>query len=107
MEANKNSRFDGPCEMVKQEGGTSTNPHVDICQLQTDSKFVTYVTKTLVNLNTYSRKPGNYNGTITFEIDIMKKSSPLNLKFTFFAAVKTKITLLFSVTLTLCSAENS
>ena len=47
----------------------------------------------------YSRKPGNYNGTIIFEIHIIKKSSPLNLKFTFFATVKTKITLLFSATL--------
>ena len=35
-----------------------------------------YVTKTIANLTTYSRKPGNYNGTIIFEIDIMKKSSP-------------------------------
>ena len=26
----------------------------------------------------YSRKQGNYNGTINFEIDIMKKSSPIN-----------------------------
>ena len=26
-----------------------------------------------------SRKPENYNGTIIFEIDIMKKSSPINL----------------------------
>ena len=43
----------------------------------------------------HSRKPGNYNCTIIFEIDIMKKSSPLNLKFTFFATVKTKITLKF------------
>ena len=42
-----------------------------------------------------SRKPGDYNGIIIFEIDIMKNSSPLNLKFTFFATVKTKITLLF------------
>ena len=36
-----------------------------------------------------------YNGIIFFEIDTMKKSSPLNSKFTFFANVKTKITLLF------------
>ena len=50
-------------------------------------------TKTFANLTTFSRKPGNYNGTIM--IDIMKKSSPLNLKFTFFATVKTKITLPF------------
>ena len=61
-------------------------------------KFFMYVTKTCANLSTYSRKPDIYNGTIIFEIDIMKNSSPLNLKFTFFATVKTKITLLFSVT---------
>ena len=58
-------------------------------------KCFTYATKTIANLTTYSRKPGDYNGTIIFEIDIMKNSSPLNLKFTFFATVKTKITLLF------------
>ena len=58
-------------------------------------KFFMYVTKTIANLTTYSRKPGDYNGTIIFEIDIMKNSSPLNLKFTFFATIKTKITLLF------------
>ena len=38
----------------------------------------TSVTKTHANVSTYSRKPGNYNGTINFEIDIMKKSSPIN-----------------------------
>ena len=36
------------------------------------------VNKTNANVSTYSRKPGNYNGTINFEIDIMKKSSPIN-----------------------------
>ena len=41
-------------------------------------------------LKTYSRKPGNYNGTIIFEIDIMKNSSLLNLKLTFFAMSKPK-----------------
>ena len=56
-------------------------------------KCFTCITKTLANLTTYSRKPGDYSGTIIFEIDIMKNSSPLNLKFTFFATVKTKITL--------------
>ena len=30
-------------------------------------------------LTTYSRKPENYNGTIIFEIDIMKNSSQINL----------------------------
>ena len=59
------------------------------------SECFTYVTKTIVDLTTYSRKPGDYNGNIFFEIDIMKNSSPLNLKLTFFATVKTKITLLF------------
>ena len=42
------------------------------------SKCFTYVFKTLAHLSTYSRKPGNYNGAISFEIDIMKKSSPIN-----------------------------
>ena len=41
-------------------------------------KFFTHVTKTLANLTTYSRKPENYNGTIIFEIDIMKNLSPIN-----------------------------
>ena len=36
-----------------------------------DDKVVMYVTKTCANLSTYSRKPGNYNGTIIFETDIM------------------------------------
>ena len=43
------------------------------------SKCFTDVTKTCANLTTYSRKPENYNGTIIFEIDIMKNSSPINL----------------------------
>ena len=42
-------------------------------------KYFTYVTKTCAHLFTYSRKPGNYNGTIIFEIDIMKKSASINL----------------------------
>ena len=42
-------------------------------------KCFTYVTKTHANLTTYSRKPENYNGTIIFEIDIMKNLSPINL----------------------------
>ena len=45
----------------------------------TKCKCFTCVTKTIANLTTYSRKPGDYNGTIIFEIDIMKNSSPLNL----------------------------
>ena len=61
----------------------------------TFDKCFTYVTKTIAILTTYSRKPGDYNGTVIFEIDIMKNSSPLNLKFTSFVTVKTKITLLF------------
>ena len=47
--------------------------------LSTINKCFTNVTKTFANLTTYSRKPGDYNGTIIFEIDIMKKSSPINL----------------------------
>ena len=42
-------------------------------------KSFTYLTKTHANLTTYSRKQGNFNGTISFEIDIMKNSSPINL----------------------------
>ena len=38
-----------------------------------------YVAKACANLTTYSRKPENYTGTIIFEIDIMKNSSPINL----------------------------
>ena len=34
-----------------------------------------YVAKTCAHLSTYSRKSGNYNDTIIFEIDIMKKST--------------------------------
>ena len=45
---------------------------------QVDTCF-TYVTKTCANLTTHSRKPENYNGTIVFEIDIMKNLSPINL----------------------------
>ena len=41
-------------------------------------KCFMYVNKTRANLTTYSRKLENYNGTIIFEIDIMKKSSPIN-----------------------------
>ena len=47
------------------------------------------------NLTTYSKKLEDYNATIIFEFDIMKNSFPLNSKYTFFATVKTKITLLF------------
>ena len=42
-------------------------------------KCFTYLTKTIANLTTYSRKPGNYSGTIILQIDIVKKSSPINL----------------------------
>ena len=62
-----------------------------------------YATKTIANLTTYSRKPGGYIGTNIFEIDIMKNSSPLNLKSTFFATVKTKIALFFCWTHTTLS----
>ena len=66
-----------------------------LCRSYPLCKYFMYVAKTCANLTKYSRKPENYNGTIIFEIDIIKKSCPLNLKFTFFATVKTKITLLF------------
>ena len=42
-------------------------------------KCFRYVTKTRPNLTTYKGKPGNNNGTNIFEIDIMKKSFPINL----------------------------
>ena len=90
---------------LSEPGGATPDFDRSVSPISTRGKFFTYVTKTRAHLSTYSRKPWNYNDTIIIEIDIMKKSSPLNLKFTFFAAVKTKITLLFSVTLTLCSAE--
>ena len=53
---------------------------IDLLTLKIKSldKFVTYVTKTHPHSSTYSRKPENYNGTNIFEIDIMKKSSPIN-----------------------------
>jgi hypothetical protein len=54
------------------------------------AKFFTYVTKTLAELSTHIRKLGNYNGTIIFEIDTMKKSSPINLKVTFLPLSKPK-----------------
>jgi hypothetical protein len=51
------------------------------------SKFFTYVIKTRPNLSTYSRKLGNYSGTIIFEIDIIKKSYPIFVKLDFFTNV--------------------
>ena len=42
-------------------------------------KCFTYVPKTIANLTTYSRKLGDYNDTIIFEIDVMKNSFPINL----------------------------
>ena len=47
-------------------------------------KFLTYVTKTRPNLATYSRKLGNYNGTIIFEVDIIPNQFKYlsNLTFT-------------------------
>ena len=62
--------------------------HAAVCSSQ--SKYFMYVAKTRANLTTYSRKPENYTGTIIFEIDVMKNSSPLNLKFTSFAMSKPK-----------------
>ena len=50
----------------------------EINEASPTGKCFTYVTKTRANL-TYSRNPENYNGTINFEIDIMKNSPPLKL----------------------------
>ena len=59
-------------------------------------KFFTYVTKTHANLSTYSRKPGNYNDTIIFEIYwYHEKVFPNQFKIHIFATVKTKMSLLF------------
>ena len=69
---------------------TVNQPYMEFEHLWPSSKCFTYVTKTVANLTTYSRKPGDYNGTIIFEIDVMKNSSPLNLIFTFFAMSKPK-----------------
>ena len=55
-----------------------------------ESKPFTNLVKTIANSTTYCRKPGDCNGTIIFEVDIMKNSSPLNLKFTIFAMSKPK-----------------
>ena len=55
-------------------------------------------------LTTYSRKPGNYNGTIIFEIDIMKKSSPINSKFIYLQLSKPKC-YFFSVAIS-CNLSN-
>ena len=50
-----------------------------LCRSYPLCKYFMYVAKTCANLTKYSRKPENYNGTIIFEIDIMKYSSPINL----------------------------
>ena len=57
-----------PCSVVGEEA---------VCHAI--HKCFTYVTKTIANLTTYSKKTGDYNGTIIFEIDTIKKSSPINL----------------------------
>ena len=49
-------------------------------QLGNVCKCSTCVTKTIANLATYSRKPENYNDTIIFEFDIMKKLIPNQFK---------------------------
>ena len=46
--------------------------------------YFTYVTKSCPNfLSTYSRKRGNYNGTVIFEVDIMyhERVLPNELKY--------------------------
>ena len=68
----------------------SRSAHFSHSHLVDLSKRFTNVTKTIANSTTFSRKPGDYNGTIIFEFDIMKNSSALNLKLTFFATVKSK-----------------
>ena len=64
---------------LKQEFTFRTLQDVLNAMNKTAHKRFTYVAKTRANLTTYSRKPENYNGTIIFEIDIMKNSSPINL----------------------------
>ena len=49
---------------------------IQLISTQTSYKCFTYDTKTIANLITYSRKPGDYNGTIIFETDIVKKVLP-------------------------------
>ena len=59
------------------------------------SKHFMNVVRTIANSTTYYRKPGDCNGTIIFEIDIMEKLIPTQFKIHNFCHVKTKITLLF------------
>ena len=70
----------------------------NVNEMRVGGKCFTHVTKTCANLTitTYSRKPENYNGTIIFEIDIMKNSSPIDF-FTNFCVVS--FILIYSVTL--------
>ena len=89
--------FEFCAKMLKLKFELKTYRLVDTCEKQQQKldvhnwcKCFTCVTKTIANLTTNSRKPGDYNGTIIFEIDIMKNSSPLNLIFTFFAMSKPK-----------------
>ena len=58
------------CECATCFSSLRTN-NVSFCMC----KFFSFVTKTCLNLSTYSKNPRNYNGTIIFEIDIMKTSS--------------------------------
>ena len=67
-----------------QKGSLILNENPKICadieEVEGSSgKCFTYVTKTCANLATFNRKPENYYGTIIFEINIMKNSSPINL----------------------------
>ena len=88
-----NQDFYDECHIFDIEGGMIA-PTLPM-KMAYSGKCFTYVAKSIANSTTYSRKPGDYNGTIIFEFDILKNSAPPNLKFTFFATVKTKITLLF------------
>ena len=69
-----------------------------------NGKRFTNVVKTIANSTTYCRKQGDCNGTIIFEVDIMKNSSLLNLKFTIFVMSKPKWHF-FSAGLTALSAQ--
>ena len=70
--------------------GLRLNVWSSINEFETMCKRFTNVVKTIANSTTYCRKQGDCNGIIIFEVDIMKNSSPLNLKFTIFAMSKPK-----------------
>ena len=72
-------------ELIQSSKTTSISnkiekPKIDYCVLNYFSNIYTCNSnfKTRPNLSTYSRKAGNFNGTIIFEIIIKKKSSTIN-----------------------------